>query len=70
MNEGITSYLVKGITGTQNTANRSLSIGSLLNVAGSIDRDVLPDVESMVNKAVNKMQDMMRNSFRLGTGRI
>ena len=70
LNDGIATYLAKGIARTPVEGNNGVSIGSLLNVAGSIDRDTFPSVEKLVNQAVEKMQGMMKSNFRIGTGRI
>ena len=70
LNDGIATYLAKGIARTPMEGNNGVSIGSLLSVAGSIDRDTFPSVEKLVNQAVEKMQGMMKSNFRIGTGRI
>lgn len=66
----ISSYLRAGVKATPYQNNSSMSIGSLLQVNGNIDRAVLPNIEDLVNKAVDKMQASMKKQFRLGTGRI
>lgn len=70
MGSGISSYLREGVKATPYENNNSMSIGSLLNINGNVDRNVLPNLEDIVNKAVDKLQANMRKQLRLGTGRI
>lgn len=70
MSSGIYSYLREGVKATPYENNNSMSIGSLLSINGNVDRTVLPNLEDIVNKAVDKLQANMRKQLRLGTGRI
>lgn len=70
MSGEISSYLRNGVSATPLQNNNAMSIGNLLQVNGNIDRAILPNLEDIVNKAVEKMQSNMKKQFRIGTGRI